>query len=156
MTKPKTAEERFVERAMAANAKMYPTDKPKKDTRKLSAKAKKAEELIQSGKFGCNTNQVAELVSILLGEEVIGKKPSATAPLGFVPGAVIVPLTNPNSHDYKIGVPIYVKVDYSGCVQVDGSRGNHMSCDRSASRPATKDEIISFYREYMKKVILLD
>jgi hypothetical protein len=135
---------------------MYPAP-AKKPKRVISKKGLAAEELIQSGKFGCNTNQVAELVSILLGEKIEAKKERDTSIIAFVKGAVIVPVENNKSHSYEIGKPTYVAKDRDDeCIKLNGTIGNHMPACRSDSRPATKEEIITFYREYMKHVNLLE
>lgn len=61
-------------------------------------------------------------------------------------GVVIVPLSNDNSHTYKLNEPC---ICYTGdmFLRQDGGIGNHMSSKLSAFRPATKDEIVTFLSE---------
>jgi hypothetical protein len=52
--------------------KVVPEPTPIED--KLSDKAKRVQEIINSGKFGCQTEAVADLVSALMGEKIACKK----------------------------------------------------------------------------------
>lgn len=68
----------------------------------------------------------------------------------FEPGMIVVPLTNPNCHDYMIGEPVLCLTDSNSTQAIDtnGRLGNHLPNSEvypDACRLATNDEIDSFY-----------
>jgi hypothetical protein len=71
-------------------------------------------------------------------------------------GCLIVPLKNPNSHNYKIGVPILCKSKgETNFLDVNGKFGNNMSISmRSSYRFATDDEIKKFAKTFEGKIDL--
>ena len=68
-----------------------------------SEKAKNAESVILTGRFGCNTSAVADLVSAILGESVSSKKS-----VGVVTGAFAVPTKHGGNHNYKVGKAFFI------------------------------------------------
>ena len=61
----------------------------------------------------------------------------------FVPFSLVVPIANPNSHDYTIGKPCLTQPGTSRCIPYDmGS--NNMTREKDALRPATAEEIHDF------------
>lgn len=74
-----------------------------------------------------------------------GEKPIVWAN-GFSNGMVVVPLTNPNEHDYELEEPVLVvDEDESLALKSDGTLGNHLPHDDDATRFATSEEIDRFY-----------
>ena len=74
--------------------------------------------------------------------------------MALVPGTVIVPLNNPNHHDYTLHDPILVTGEEGCCRFGRYATGNKMSSKPDSSRPATRDEIIAFFaaRHKLNKV----
>ena len=66
-----------------------------------SEKAKKYDKIIK-GNFGCYDNKVREIVEELIGE----KLPGETGTFNYVPGIVLVPLSDSGNHKYTIGEPV--------------------------------------------------
>ena len=107
---------------------------------KLSKKARTIGALIDSSEFGCNRETVAALTSLIIDEAIpVTRKPGDFTSVHL---AVVVPLTNTNSHDYPIGKPcILLHRSWGGAFRIDGKRGNSLPCSKDALRPARPEEI---------------
>lgn len=59
---------------------------------------------------------------------------------------VVVPVKNPNGHNYTLGSPILVaRPGMENCLRVDGSTGNCMATSAKDSRIPTEEEFNSFF-----------
>lgn len=125
---------------------------PKNEQReKLSPKARKIADIIESRNFGCYETKVAELMSVLLDEPISKAIITSLSSTGNVDGDVvgrampaylaIVMLTIPNAHNYPLKtVCLHETSDYF--IQKNGKLGNHAPLAyRTAWRLATNDEI---------------
>jgi hypothetical protein len=108
-----------------------------------------SEKLIESIKitpeFGCHQKIVACLVSDILkklGSEIqviTSDKTLMDLPIG----AIVIPISNSNEHNYKIAEPCMQTVDKYRFMRISGSTGNSMKT--VDTRLATKDEIRYFF-----------
>lgn len=117
---------------------------PEKKIVKLSEKGQKIQDLVNTRNFGCKSELVAKTMSILLDEEIL--PPKEQEPNGPAWGlfTVVVPLSNPNSHSYTIGVPymaVHASVPSGNMISSGGYQGNNMSQILGSVRPATDEEI---------------
>lgn len=108
-------------------------------TTTMSEKAQSVAKIIEGGDFGCKTKAVADLIGVIIGEEIVL---SATAKKPVTWSAVVF-LSNDNGHNYDLNkVLIVAPGDEKLCFRPDGTTGNHApldSCD--AWRYATAEEI---------------
>ena len=116
---------------------------------KLSDKAKKITGLMndQNRDFGCGRKNVADIISLIIGEPII-----ITVDDRYFErraGACIVPLDNENGHNYKVGDPILYYSDSSDCcLKMNGQKGNHPGNSKRNLRPATEAEIETFVEKF--------
>jgi hypothetical protein len=105
-----------------------------------------------SGCGGCGTSDACtekadfvKAASRILGEPLPVDDKRGEFPEEKLPLSVVVPLSNHNSHNYKIGQPILV-INYDRiCMRADGTTGNHVGTEKSDLRPASEKEIDSFF-----------
>lgn len=127
---------------------------PKAKPSKLSAKGRKIQDMIGSGAFGCNSAAVARLVSVLPGEKIELNVTGSFPMWGAF--AVVVPISNPNSHNYPIGEPalaVSVGGPRSSLMISTGDRGNTMCNDRGTVRPATNEEVKDLIRDIPQRAL---
>lgn len=85
--------------------------------------------------------EMAMFASVLLGTEIKLRTPQR---IKYPRLAVVVPLTNVNSHNYELNRPCMVVTSLEA-IRGDGSRGNHLpDITGSHIRPATLEEIDAF------------
>jgi len=101
-----------------------------------------------AGKFGCQAEDVAELLTELTGEKVGVIKAKRKDKPGFKKGTVCVPTGNDNSHNYGCD-PFLVSEDgcWSGMIRPQYHTGNNMG---GAWRFANKTEIKTLVLEVAK------
>lgn len=124
----------------------------------------KLEEKIAALGVGTSTKEaVADLLKLANPKLVIRKKFIIGSgrdddKVAFQRGLVVVPLKNPNSHDYKLGKPaIFCESDR--CVAIRESRysvGNHMTTEKKSLRLATPAEIKKFFADIAKGEVTSD
>ena len=116
-----------------------------------SPQAKSAALTAQFGAVGWDQglrNNMPEMLTIVLGVPVLpgdGANRSDT----FHKGEMRVPLTQHNSHNYPLNLPVIIEARGNGCVAgytADGRRGNDFYIASPNSRPATPAEIVEFAR----------
>lgn len=139
-----------------------------------SDKAKRLGDIIRKSSFGCQRENVAALMSVILGEPVEvpnrdirvfdGKKlefpgEDIKENTGFehdkVPllsGTYVVPLSNENDHNYTIGEAVMVLHD-DKCVCYDGREGLYITSDL---RLATVEEIEAFMLKGIEEDLTLE
>lgn len=118
-------------------------NKPEKE---LSEKAQKIQDIIAfRGCWDSAENEIAEICSILLGEEITV---SSVGEAKFIKGSVIVPLNDIGEHigehNYTIDAPtICIQVKNRYCFPIDGAwdAGNRLYPMKPNLRPATGEEI---------------
>lgn len=132
--------------------KFYP-----KGSKADKSSAKKAQLEAAIASFGGYAEDIAKIMSILTGEKISAPKGDASRhgiQAAFVPGAVFVPLANPNSHNYKIGQPAMALHHLqSNCLRMTGDEGNNMDLNASSLRPATEAEITAFVKANYDKIV---
>lgn len=132
------------------------TGKAAKGDKKLSPKAKKIQSIVSTGGFGCRTRYVLDIMSTLLGEELVDTRLGHRA---FNRLTMVVPIGNDNSHNYPLGKPaLFTGYSHSsGAWESEDdiffrlgsntSGGNHMTPTKRCLRPATRHEILKFLRQ---------
>jgi hypothetical protein len=96
------------------------------------------------------TRNLADAITLLTGINV-NKYISISKPafFSFVSGMCIVPLKNPNSHNYEIGYTILNVRGSEDFFRSDGTSGNSMHSSLSSFRLASDDEIVAFIAELL-------
>lgn len=86
-----------------------------------------------------------KMASIIIGEEIPEPR-TLRGNVSFVPLMMVVPTRNINGHSYTIGEPA-LSLDTSGVhlMRMSGSQGNDISRDPNSMRPATLEEIRTFF-----------
>lgn len=122
--------------------------KPPKPKKELSKKAKEVSDIIEGSDFGCQTDAVCKLMSVLLGEPIKvskkGKK-SFEYETYLPPHTAVVLLYNNNGHTYTLNtVHLIARGDI--LYKKSGDTGNHAPLENlEAWRLATPEEIDSFF-----------
>jgi hypothetical protein len=127
---------------------------PKKSklTEKLTSTEQIWSEYFESHSFsGANeVRNLADAITILTGTDV-NRFIKVTRPSGvkFVAGLCIVPIKNPNGHNYAIGEPILNLSGDAGFFRKDGTSGNSMSDTLTSFRMASTGESQEFVFEFL-------
>ena len=126
----------------------------------ISEKSRKLSELVTilGGTFGGNAKYLAELVSVITGDDIFIKNFSPN--IECVPFAVLVPVGVTNGHNYTLGKPLMLT--YAGSslsLYVSGALApfggtNTPSSYKKDYRPAKPDEIREFYYEAIKRGLI--
>ncbi len=112
----------------------------------ISPLGKKFKSILLTRDFGCHKQAVIEILSAISGDSlsVEVKSPGLTS----LPLVAVVPLSNTNSHNYKIGVPFITPsnssvalLENNRAVRLDGTAGNSPERRKETNRPATAEEI---------------
>lgn len=106
--------------------------------------------------FGGYAENIAKIMTILTGEELAAPKGGHYHGVqeAFVPGAMFVPLADPNGHDYEIGQPVMALHHLQArCLRMSGDTGNSMDTNASSLRPATEAEITTFVKANYDKIV---
>jgi hypothetical protein len=118
-----------------------------KDRAELSEKGKKLKEIFAS--FGPPGIKWGQVFSIILEEDLSIKDPNKIMPTIFC--SCIIPVSNPNGHNYTFGEPIVIVLGSSGkesrCLRTDGTVGNMYNMGEKHSRIASDSEIDGFISE---------
>ncbi len=118
--------------------------KEEKMDAQLSDKAKKIKEYLAS--WGPPGAKHAVILSILLGEDITIEDTNKVMPIIFC--SCVVPIVNPNSHNYTIGEPVVVILGSPGkesrCLRSDGTVGNVYNMGEKHSRVASDEEVDNF------------
>lgn len=138
-------ERNFVKNVLRCTKEMFPEEKP------ISDKVIQ----IKSRMFGCSTNPIVDIVqeTLIACDTDIKVEVEKTSDLTYVRGALVVAITNDNSHNYGT-LPAMVMYDKSlnGLLRKSGGWGNSMT---QHIRPATDEEITLFVDEVFKNSALL-
>lgn len=116
---------------------------------KVTAKLTKEEEIgvaiyKMSNVCSGGKRDIANLLSVVLDKKIEVKTPPA-APTIFRAGHVVVPLSNPNSHNYTIDHPCLIYTDGDVAVKSTAVIGNHLPSQSGATRLAKVEEIIAMF-----------
>lgn len=122
--------------------------------KKLSEKERAIIELTKNENFGCYTEKVIDLIAILspdVDKKIIKKEIGKEDEEEYPPdtGSMVVPLDNPNSHDYKIGTCVLLGED-NRALKRAGSKGNNLPIGTDGIygttwRFATNEEIKDYF-----------
>lgn len=121
----------------------------------LSEKAQRLQEAIPS--FGCNAKAVANVLSILLDEQISDKECDKYDNQAFMLGVLLVPTGNDNDHNYQLNVPALVLVSGTDNKLLQFVKdksdkylkhiGNHVTNVKCYLRASTHDEIVKFVKD---------
>jgi hypothetical protein len=120
-------------------------------TRTLSEPEQKLKAIFDSGAFGFGdgAKNMAKVIEILSGHKV--GVPNVQH-VRFVSNVVVVPTGNDNQHDYEIGQPAWSRVGTHKLRKMNGAKGNIMTANKAILRPATAQEIDTFFDAYAAAV----
>ncbi len=121
--------------------KEYPSDK---DKNMFSIKQEEMIDLI-SVLGSCSRDKLKKLIELITNQK-LPPFPSSGSGMLFIPLAAIVPLSNPNSHNYAIGKVAVAQNTSSTLYRQNGTFGNSMSTLKTSLRPATEKEIQHFVK----------
>jgi len=157
--------EKFKELVMKQTALMQrPAEQPNvvADKSGLSEKAVKVYDVLAENRAPA---YIYKLMSTLLGEDIpVIKREINPGSQGFYPFSCVVPVSNPNSHNYTKGVPCvltFVGMTSSNkAMRYDGSTGNNLpkmslGNSRSPVIPATEEQINEFFEKFGKRTVKL-
>lgn len=133
------------ELALANLAAAAPKESKVKALSDIEKKVAKLEKYLSSTRDICADYKkvIANVCTILLGTDVT-YKPAPTTYFMYKPGTCVVPVRNPNDHNYTCNkVCVCYKNDYA--LRADGSMGNHLPHLEDTIRLATEKEINAFY-----------
>jgi len=89
------------------------TKSPKED---YTDKAKQMAKVFDGHSFGGHDASVIELFEIMLGEKIPVSKSKKTSSVDFIPGIVVVVLSDPKGHGLPVGEPVLIKDAVGGCI----------------------------------------
>lgn len=118
----------------------------------LSEKAQGIKALILNKRFDCQTQNVLDLMSLVL-EEDLGKKQEKNLELGTgfsmpLPGAVFVLSENPNDNNYGVGNCVIKSIN-NIAIKRDGNEGNSLPNPyRPVYHPPTEAEFEEFMADF--------
>jgi hypothetical protein len=149
---------RMVLKATAeASKEMGKLPKPRRGKR-----AQAITKIIQENDFGCAKEAVASLVEAITGEEVAPLEDGKGLRLPHKTFAALVPMKNPNCHDYPhnvaavtVGLHADKGVRAVHAIKGDGRMGNWLSTDAENTRLASKDEIERYFTNLPTAGLLL-
>lgn len=127
----------------------------------LTPKEKKMTDFLKKEPFGCNNDVAIKFAGIIFGKSLpVDALPNKSDDDGNdgptiddhkIPRfTMLVPLKNPNSHDYEIGKPALVinaedEDPFDDLLKVNGHTGNSMNDRQLGVRLATNEEIDAFF-----------
>lgn len=123
----------------------------KSEKQKYSDKAVKIATILNNHDFSTHSAAVKELFEVILNEKLPSLK-KEKAFIVYESGVVVVPLSDPNRHNYPLGQPILVtKGTGFGIGAQDKSGAGTLPNDSlTAIRPATLNEIESLLEAFME------
>ncbi len=92
--------------------------------------------------FGCQTQNAKQFAEAFMQIDFPIMKDT-----DYLPGMILVPIKNPNSHDYKIDEPTCVISSPHGFRLKTADMGNSLPDFECSVRFATEEEINEFYRK---------
>lgn len=109
----------------------------------LKGPALKLAKMLKAGRFGCQAETARGIIEEVF-EIKLGREWNPVYRFGYRPGEAVVPVSNPNFHNYSIG-KVYVIMVEDYAVGTNGRVGNHLPRKRKDwVRKATEAEIKAF------------
>lgn len=121
----------------------------KEEKKNFSPKARAIADVIDDVMDQFDSDQkraLAVLFGILLDEEIPIKDLSVEF-VEFERYIMVVPIANPNEHNYPIGTPCWI-IRHDEALISSGEEGNHLPFQKAALRPANKEEIEEFFKQF--------
>ena len=131
---------------------LYKKNSQESESTKYSKKALQLAKAIDGHSWGGHDAYVREAFEIAIDEKLPPSKKEKTVAITYELGVVVVPLSDPNGHNYTIGEPILItKSDGRGATAIDNCAGKALPNNSlTAIRPATKNEIQQLLEDMLK------